>query len=84
VGGAFGGKTAQARFVTGAMAVAAKAIKRPVRVAVPRDEDSAMINTTSPFPPTATTINPELKETVISIELESARLSRSVRPSSRT
>ncbi len=43
VGGAFGGKTEQARFVTGATAVAAKATKRPVRVAVPRDEDTAMI-----------------------------------------
>ena len=43
VGGGFGGKTEQARFVTGPTAVAAKATKRPVRVAVPRDEDSAMI-----------------------------------------
>ncbi len=43
VGGGFGGKTEQARFVTGATAVAAKATKRPVRVAVPRDEDTAMI-----------------------------------------
>ncbi|HKB92132.1 MAG TPA: molybdopterin cofactor-binding domain-containing protein [Opitutaceae bacterium] len=43
VGGAFGGKTEQARFVTGPTAVAAKAIKRPVRVVVPRDEDTAMI-----------------------------------------
>lgn len=43
VGGGFGGKTEQARFVTGPTAVAAKATKRPVRVAVPRDEDTAMI-----------------------------------------
>ena len=43
VGGAFGGKTEQARFVVGPTAVAAKATKRPVRVAVPRDEDTAMI-----------------------------------------
>ncbi len=43
VGGGFGGKTEQARFVTGPTAVAAKAIKRPVRVAVPRDEDTSMI-----------------------------------------
>jgi xanthine dehydrogenase/oxidase len=42
VGGGFGGKTEQARFVTGPTAVAAKATKRPVRVAIPRDEDSAM------------------------------------------
>ena len=43
VGGGFGGKTEQARFVVGPTAVAAKATKRPVRVAVPRDEDTAMI-----------------------------------------
>jgi xanthine dehydrogenase/oxidase len=43
VGGGFGGKTEQTRFVTGPTAVAAKAIKGPVRVAVPRDEDTAMI-----------------------------------------
>ncbi|HEX4962397.1 MAG TPA: molybdopterin cofactor-binding domain-containing protein [Thermoanaerobaculia bacterium] len=43
VGGGFGGKTEQTRFVTGPAAVAAKATKRPVRVAVPRDEDTAMI-----------------------------------------
>ncbi len=43
VGGGFGGKTEQARFVTGATAVAAKATKRPVRVALPREEDSAMV-----------------------------------------
>ena len=43
VGGGFGGKTEQARFVVGATAVAAKATKRPVRVAVPRAEDTAMI-----------------------------------------
>lgn len=43
VGGGFGGKTEQTRFVTGPTAVAAKATKCPVRVAVPRDEDTAMI-----------------------------------------
>lgn len=43
VGGGFGGKTEQTRFVTGPTAVAAKATKNPVRVAVPRDEDTAMI-----------------------------------------
>ncbi len=43
VGGAFGGKTEQARFVTGAVAVAAHASKRPVRLAMPRDEDTSMI-----------------------------------------
>jgi xanthine dehydrogenase/oxidase len=43
VGGGFGGKTEQTRFVTGPTAVAAQATKGPVRVAVPRDEDTAMI-----------------------------------------
>lgn len=43
VGGAFGGKTEQARFVTGPAAVAAQAVKRPVRLVVPRDEDTSMI-----------------------------------------
>ena len=43
VGGGFGGKTEQTRFVTGPTAVAANATKCPVRVAVPRDEDTAMI-----------------------------------------
>ena len=43
VGGAFGGKTEQARFVTGPTAVAAQAMKRPVRVVMPREEDTLMI-----------------------------------------
>lgn len=43
VGGGFGGKTEQTRFIVGPTAVAARAIKRPVRVAVPRDADTAMI-----------------------------------------
>jgi xanthine dehydrogenase/oxidase len=43
VGGGFGGKTEQTRFITGPTAVAARATKRPVRVAIPRDEDTAMI-----------------------------------------
>lgn len=43
VGGGFGGKTEQTRFVAGPTAVAAKATKRPVRLAVPRDEDTSMI-----------------------------------------
>jgi len=49
VGGGFGGKTEQTRFVTGPTAVAAKATKRPVRVAVPRDEDTAMIGKRHPY-----------------------------------
>jgi xanthine dehydrogenase/oxidase len=43
VGGGFGGKTEQARFVTGAAAVAAYATKKPVRLAVPREEDTSLI-----------------------------------------
>ncbi|PYP87934.1 MAG: xanthine dehydrogenase [Candidatus Angelobacter sp. Gp1-AA117] len=43
VGGGFGGKTEQARFVTGATAVASYSSKQPVRVAVPREEDTSMI-----------------------------------------
>jgi xanthine dehydrogenase/oxidase len=43
VGGGFGGKTEQARFVTGPTAVAAQAMKRPVRLAVRREEDTIMI-----------------------------------------
>ena len=43
VGGAFGGKTEQARFVVGATAVAAYSTKKPVRVAMPREEDTQMI-----------------------------------------
>jgi xanthine dehydrogenase/oxidase len=43
VGGGFGGKAEQTRFVTGATAVAAKATELPVRVALPREQDSAMI-----------------------------------------
>jgi xanthine dehydrogenase/oxidase len=43
VGGGFGGKTEQTRFVTGPAAVAAQAIKRAVRLVMPRDEDTLMI-----------------------------------------
>src|SRR5947209_859663 len=43
VGGGFGGKTEQARFVAGATAVAAYATKKPVRVAMPREQDTLMI-----------------------------------------
>lgn len=43
VGGAFGGKTEPTRFVVGPAAVAAKAVKRPVRLAMPRDQDTGMI-----------------------------------------
>lgn len=43
VGGGFGGKTEQTRFIAGPTAVAAKATKKTIRLAVPRDEDTAMI-----------------------------------------
>jgi xanthine dehydrogenase/oxidase len=43
VGGGFGGKTEQTRFVVGPTVVAAHATKRSVRVAVPREHDTALI-----------------------------------------
>lgn len=43
VGGGFGGKTEQTRFVTGPAAVAAQSMKRPVRLAMPRAQDTLMI-----------------------------------------
>ncbi|MDF2235320.1 molybdopterin-dependent oxidoreductase [Albimonas sp. CAU 1670] len=43
VGGGFGGKTEQTRFVVGPTAVAARAMKRPVRLALDRERDTAMI-----------------------------------------
>jgi len=43
VGGGFGGKTEPARFITGPTAVAAHATKLPVRLAMPREEDTLMV-----------------------------------------
>lgn len=43
VGGGYGGKTEQARFVTGPALVAANALDRPVRLVVRRESDTAMI-----------------------------------------
>jgi xanthine dehydrogenase/oxidase len=43
VGGGYGGKTEQTRFVTGPTLVAANAVGRPVRLVVPRDADTGMI-----------------------------------------
>ncbi|MEL7115677.1 MAG: molybdopterin cofactor-binding domain-containing protein [Pseudomonadota bacterium] len=43
VGGGFGGKTEQTRFVVGPAVVAANATGRPVRLALERDQDTAMI-----------------------------------------
>lgn len=49
VGGGFGGKTEQARFVTGPAVVAAKVTDKPVRLAMPRDEDTRMIGKRHPY-----------------------------------
>ncbi|MHA4809126.1 molybdopterin cofactor-binding domain-containing protein [Flavitalea flava] len=49
VGGGFGGKTEQAKFVTAAAAVAAKALKRPVRLVLTREQDMAMIGKRHPY-----------------------------------
>ncbi|MGH1412763.1 MAG: molybdopterin cofactor-binding domain-containing protein [Pelagimonas sp.] len=43
VGGGFGGKTEQTRFVVGPAVVAANATNKPVRLALSRDQDTAMI-----------------------------------------
>jgi xanthine dehydrogenase/oxidase len=43
LGGGYGGKTEPARFVAGPAAVAASALGRPVRLAVKREHDTAMI-----------------------------------------
>jgi len=43
VGGGFGGKTEQTRFVAAAAAVAAKALKLPVRLVLSREQDTNMI-----------------------------------------
>ncbi len=43
VGGGYGGKTEQTRFVVGPALVAANAVDRPVRLAVSRDADTGMI-----------------------------------------
>jgi xanthine dehydrogenase/oxidase len=49
VGGGFGGKTEQARFVAGAAAVAAHTTKRPVRLVLSREQDTAMIGKRHPY-----------------------------------
>lgn len=48
VGGGFGGKIEPARFVAAAAAVAAFALKQPVRIAVPREIDSRMVGMRHP------------------------------------
>ncbi len=49
VGGGFGGKTEQARFVTGPTVVAAKVLQKPVRLVMPRENDSQMIGKRHPY-----------------------------------
>jgi xanthine dehydrogenase/oxidase len=49
VGGGYGGKTEPARFVAGPTAVAAHALGRPVRLAMKREHDSAMIGKRHPY-----------------------------------
>ena len=43
LGGGYGGKTEQTRFVVGPALVAANAVDRPMRLVVPRDADTSMI-----------------------------------------
>jgi xanthine dehydrogenase/oxidase len=43
LGGSFGGKTEQSRFIVGPAVVAARALERPVRIAMEREADSAML-----------------------------------------
>ncbi|WP_017576439.1 molybdopterin cofactor-binding domain-containing protein [Nocardiopsis kunsanensis] len=49
LGGGYGGKTESARFVTGPAVVAAHALRRPVRLALPRDLDTALIGKRHPY-----------------------------------
>ena len=49
LGGGYGGKTESARFVTGPAVVAAHALRRPVRLALPRDLDTTLIGKRHPY-----------------------------------
>ncbi len=49
VGGGFGGKTEPTRFVSGPTAVAATVTKKPVRLAMPREEDTLMTGKRHPY-----------------------------------
>jgi xanthine dehydrogenase/oxidase len=49
VGGGYGGKTEQTKFVVGAAAVAAKTMDKPVRLVMPRDNDTSMIGKRHPY-----------------------------------
>ncbi len=49
VGGGYGGKTEQAKFVTAAAAVAANATGKPIRLVLPRDNDTSLIGKRHPY-----------------------------------
>jgi len=49
VGGGFGGKTEPSRFVAAPVAVAAYAAQKPVRLVMPRDEDTQLIGKRHPY-----------------------------------
>lgn len=49
VGGGYGGKTEQAKFVAAAAAVGAHASKQPVRLAMPRENDTSLIGKRHPY-----------------------------------
>ncbi|WP_395377369.1 molybdopterin cofactor-binding domain-containing protein [Marinicella sp. W31] len=49
LGGGYGGKTEPAKFVIGAAAVAAKALQKPVRLVMPRDNDTSMTGKRHPY-----------------------------------
>ena len=49
VGGGFGGKTEPAKFVAGPAVVAAKVHQKPVRLVMPREEDTQMIGKRHPY-----------------------------------
>ena len=49
LGGGYGGKTEPAKFIIGACAIAANVMKRPVRLVMPRDNDTKMTGKRHPY-----------------------------------
>ena len=49
LGGGYGGKTEQAKFIAGPTAVAAKAVDKPIRLVMQRANDSSMIGKRHPY-----------------------------------
>jgi len=49
VGGAYGGKTTRTPYVASPASIASSKLRRPVRIAMPRDVDSYMIGNRHPF-----------------------------------